>query len=57
MASRSLAATIVTHETNKPFFKQVWARPSTIEPDLLSQSPKPPVFDTMTDKKVMTAGT
>jgi glyoxylase-like metal-dependent hydrolase (beta-lactamase superfamily II) len=49
-------ATIVTHDTNKAFFEQVWARPRTIEPDLLSQSPKPPVFETMTDTKVMSDG-
>jgi len=50
-------ATVVTHESNKPFFEQVWARPRTIVPDLLSASPKPAAFETMTDKKVMTDGT
>ena len=33
-------ATVVTHETNKPFFEKVWARPRTIAPDLLSKAPK-----------------
>jgi glyoxylase-like metal-dependent hydrolase (beta-lactamase superfamily II) len=50
-------ATIVTHETNKPFFEKVWARPRTIAPDSLSKSPKAPVFETVSDKKVMTDGT
>ena len=49
-------ATVVTHETNKPFFEKAWARPRTIAPDLLSKSPKPAVFETVSDKKVMTDG-
>jgi len=50
-------ATVVTHEMNKPFFENVWSRPRTIAPDLLSKSPRPPVFETVSDKKVMTDGT
>jgi glyoxylase-like metal-dependent hydrolase (beta-lactamase superfamily II) len=49
--------TIVTHEMNKPFFEKVWARPRTLAPDLLSKSPRPAVFETVSDKKVMTDGT
>jgi glyoxylase-like metal-dependent hydrolase (beta-lactamase superfamily II) len=49
--------TVVTHERNKPFFEKVWARPRTIAPDMLSRSPKPAVFETLSDKKVMTDGT
>jgi len=48
--------TIVTHEQNKPFFEKVWARPRTIAPDLLSKLPKPAIFETVSDKKVMTDG-
>ena len=48
--------TVITHETNKPFFEQAWARPWTIEPDLLAKSPKPAAFETVTDKKVLTDG-
>lgn len=48
--------TIVTHETNKPFFEQAWARPRTIESDLLAKSPKPATFETVSDKKVLTDG-
>jgi glyoxylase-like metal-dependent hydrolase (beta-lactamase superfamily II) len=49
--------TVVTHELNKPFFEKVWARPRTIAPDLLSKSPRPAIFETVSDKKVMTDGT
>lgn len=49
-------ATVVTHEANRAFFEAAWARPRTIKPDLLSASPKPPVFETLTDSKVMTDG-
>ncbi|HEY6254359.1 MAG TPA: MBL fold metallo-hydrolase [Xanthobacteraceae bacterium] len=48
--------TVVTHDTNKPFFEQVWARPRTIAPDLLSKSPRPAVIETVSDKKVLTDG-
>lgn len=50
-------AIVVTHELNKPFYEKVWARPHTLQPDLLSKEPKTPMFETMTDKKVMTDGT
>src|SRR5262249_40409310 len=49
-------ATIVTHETNKPLFEKAWAHPRTLAPDLLSKSPKPAPFDTVSDKKVLTDG-
>jgi glyoxylase-like metal-dependent hydrolase (beta-lactamase superfamily II) len=49
-------AIVVTHELNKPFFEQAWARPRTIAPDLLSKSPKPAVFETVGDKRVLTDG-
>jgi glyoxylase-like metal-dependent hydrolase (beta-lactamase superfamily II) len=48
--------TVVTHEINKPFFEKVWARPRTIAPDLLSKSPRPATFETVSDKKLMTDG-
>ena len=31
--------TVITHEASKPFYEQAWARPRTIEPDLLAKSP------------------
>ncbi len=49
-------ATVVTHERNKPFFEKAWARPRTLAPDLLSKSPRPATFETVSDKKVMTDG-
>ena len=49
--------TVVTHEANKPFYEQAWARPHTVVPDLLSKSPRPATFETVGDKKVLTDGT
>jgi glyoxylase-like metal-dependent hydrolase (beta-lactamase superfamily II) len=49
-------ATIVTHESNRPYFERIFAAPHTLNPDKLSQSKKKPTFETMTDKKVMTDG-
>ncbi len=49
-------AIVITHEMNKPFFEKVWARPHTIAPDSLSKAPRAPVFETVTDKKVLTDG-
>ena len=49
--------TVVTHERNKPFFETVWASPRTVAPDMLSQNPKPAVFETVQEKKVITDGT
>ena len=48
---------VVTQEKNKPFYEQAWARPRTIAPDLLSKEPKPLMFETVSDKKVITDGT
>jgi autotransporter passenger strand-loop-strand repeat protein len=48
--------TVVTHEMNMPFFEKVWARPRTIAPDLLSKSPRPLAFETVSDKKILTDG-
>ena len=49
--------TVVTQETNKPFFEKAWARPHAIAPDLLYKSPRPATFETVAEKKVMTDGT
>jgi glyoxylase-like metal-dependent hydrolase (beta-lactamase superfamily II) len=46
--------TVITHEGNKAFFEQAWARPRTIEPDLLSKSPRPAMIETVGDKRVLT---
>jgi glyoxylase-like metal-dependent hydrolase (beta-lactamase superfamily II) len=49
-------ATVVTHEANRAFYERAWARPHTIQQDLLAKEPKQAVFETMTDRKVMTDG-
>ena len=49
-------ATIVTHEMNKPYYEQAWAAPHTLNPDRLAQSKKMPMFETFTDKHVLTDG-
>lgn len=48
--------TVITHEINKPFFEQAWARPRTIEPDMLANSPRPVMIETVADKRVLTDG-
>jgi glyoxylase-like metal-dependent hydrolase (beta-lactamase superfamily II) len=49
-------ATVVTHEANRAFYESTWARPHTIQQDLLAREPKPAMFQTMTDKMVLTDG-
>lgn len=49
-------ATIVTHEMNKAYYEQAWAAPHTLKPDRLEQSKKAAVFETFTDKHVLTDG-
>ena len=44
--------TVITHESNKAFFEEVWARPRTLE-DTASTSNKP-IIETVGDKKVLT---
>lgn len=46
-------ATIVTHEANKPYYEQVWARSHAINPDRLATSKKAAKFETFTDKYVL----
>jgi glyoxylase-like metal-dependent hydrolase (beta-lactamase superfamily II) len=49
-------ATIVTHAMNQPYYEQAWAAPRTLNPDKLAQSKKPAMFQTFTDKAVLTDG-
>ena len=49
-------ATIVTHQMNRPFYVKAWAAPRTLGPDRLSQSRSAPVFQTMTDRHVLSDG-
>jgi glyoxylase-like metal-dependent hydrolase (beta-lactamase superfamily II) len=49
-------ATIITQESNKPFYDQAWKAPRTLEPDHLSQNPKKATFVTFKDKYVLSDG-
>jgi glyoxylase-like metal-dependent hydrolase (beta-lactamase superfamily II) len=44
--------TVITHESNKAFLEQAWARPRTVEPDPAPTSNKPTI-ETVGDKKVL----
>jgi glyoxylase-like metal-dependent hydrolase (beta-lactamase superfamily II) len=50
-------ATIVTHQMNRPFYERTLQAANTLAPDTLSRSPKQAVFETLTDKHVLTDGT
>jgi glyoxylase-like metal-dependent hydrolase (beta-lactamase superfamily II) len=45
--------TVITQEVNKPFYEKVWARPWTVEQDLLAKSPKAPMIEGVADKRVL----
>jgi len=47
---------IITNEQNKAFYEQVWKNPHTLEPDMLSKSPKKATFITVKDKYEITDG-
>ena len=49
-------ATVVTHESNKPFFEKTFQAPATLEPDAQSKAQKPATFQTVSDKWVLTDG-
>jgi glyoxylase-like metal-dependent hydrolase (beta-lactamase superfamily II) len=49
-------ATIVTHGMNQPYYEKAWAAPHTLNPDRLAQSKKTAMFETFTDKHVLTDG-
>ena len=49
-------ATVVTHEANKAFYTKAWANPRTLNPDALAKANKAPIFETFTDKGVLTDG-
>ena len=50
-------ATIITNEGNKAFYETAWKAPHTLQPDMLSQNPKPATFITFKDKYVLSDGT
>jgi glyoxylase-like metal-dependent hydrolase (beta-lactamase superfamily II) len=47
-------ATIVTHASNVPYFDKVLRAPSSLAPDTLSKNPRPPKFQPVADKFVLT---
>ena len=49
-------ATIVTHEMNKAYYEKAWSAPHTLNPDRLEQSKKTAMFETFSDKHVVTDG-
>jgi glyoxylase-like metal-dependent hydrolase (beta-lactamase superfamily II) len=49
-------ATIVTHEMNKAYYEKAWSTPHTLSPDKLEQSKKTAMFETFSDKHVVTDG-
>jgi glyoxylase-like metal-dependent hydrolase (beta-lactamase superfamily II) len=49
-------ATIVTHQAHRPFYEKAWAAPRTLKADRLAQSKKAAMFETFTDKHVLTDG-
>ncbi len=57
---RALAASgaiIITQKINKPYFEKAMTGPRTLDPDALEKSGKKMVFETVSDKKVLTDGT
>ena len=53
----SVDAIIVTQKINKPYFEKAMTGPRTLDPDALEKSGKKMIFETFTDKKVLTDGT
>jgi glyoxylase-like metal-dependent hydrolase (beta-lactamase superfamily II) len=50
-------STIITHEMNKPYYEDIVLKmPHTLNPDRLSQNPKPAKFIYMKEKYVLTDG-
>jgi len=49
--------TIVTHRINADYYNRVLKLPRTLSPDRLSANPRPPRFETLTDKHVLGDGT
>jgi glyoxylase-like metal-dependent hydrolase (beta-lactamase superfamily II) len=49
-------ATIVTHDMNRAYYEKAWAAPHTLSPDRLAKSQKAAMFQTFTDKHVLSDG-
>lgn len=49
-------ATVVTQQINKPYYEKIWKNSHHLVPDRLSQNPKRPTFQTVSEKLVLTDG-
>jgi glyoxylase-like metal-dependent hydrolase (beta-lactamase superfamily II) len=49
-------ATVVTHQSNVPYFQKTVVAPATIAPDLQGKSPKQPTFQGVSEKYAITDG-
>ncbi|HLK47961.1 MAG TPA: MBL fold metallo-hydrolase [Bryobacteraceae bacterium] len=49
-------ATVITQQINKPYYEKVWKNSHHLSPDKLEQNPKKPVFQTFTEKLVLSDG-
>jgi glyoxylase-like metal-dependent hydrolase (beta-lactamase superfamily II) len=49
-------ATVVTHESARPFYETAWNNPRMLGPDAASKAGKPATFETVGDKHVLTDG-
>ena len=48
---------IITHESHKRYFEQeIFKNPHTLNPDRLEKMPRPPMIETVKDKRVLTDG-
>ena len=41
---------------NRPYYEKAWSAPHTLDPDRLEQSKKTPMFETFSDKHIVTDG-
>jgi glyoxylase-like metal-dependent hydrolase (beta-lactamase superfamily II) len=49
-------ATIVTHQSNVPYFEKTTVAPATFQPDMQAKAQKQPMFQGVSDKSVITDG-
>jgi glyoxylase-like metal-dependent hydrolase (beta-lactamase superfamily II) len=48
--------TIITHRINTDFYNRILRVPRTLSPDRLSTNPRPPRFETLTDRYILSDG-
>jgi glyoxylase-like metal-dependent hydrolase (beta-lactamase superfamily II) len=49
-------ATVVTHQSNVPYFEKAMVAPATLMPDMQARNPRTPMFQGVSDKQVLTDG-